>query len=77
MAGISTLDNGTFQNLKDAGCSDEFIDSFARIASDENIKKQLDLLSKHRVSLLGSVHAYQKKIDCLDYLIYKIKKLST
>lgn len=73
MADTSLIDNGTVQNLRDAGCTDEYIECFARIAGKEGIKEQLDFLTKHRVSLLDSVHEYQKKIDCLDYLIYRIK----
>lgn len=65
MANLLTLDNGTVQNLKDAGCAEEFIESFAQIADEEKPKEQLEILSKHRSSLLDSIHEYQKKIDCL------------
>lgn len=32
------------------------------------------MLSKHRASLLRSIHKYQKELDCLDFLVYSIKK---
>ena len=42
---------------------------------DENQKeKQLELLEKHRRRLLSNVHREEKKIYCLDYLVYQIKK---
>jgi hypothetical protein len=31
------------------------------------------VLTRHRKDLLDSVHKGQKQIDCLDYLLYKIK----
>ena len=34
----------------------------------------LSLLAKHRRFLLDCYHADQKKIDCLDYLIYKMNQ---
>lgn len=34
----------------------------------------LSLLSKHRSYLLDCYHADQKRIDCLDYLIYKMNQ---
>ena len=42
---------------------------------DENQKeKQLELLEIHRNQLLIQIHKEEKKISCLDYLIYQIKK---
>jgi hypothetical protein len=35
--------------------------------------KQMVLLKKHRNSLLDKIHEDQKAIDCLDYLLYRIK----
>ena len=34
----------------------------------------LGLLLKHRATLCQTVRAEQKKVDCLDYLIYALKK---
>lgn len=51
----------TVQNLIDAGCNEEFIESFARTAKNESKEKQLSLLSGHRSSLLDNVHTNQKR----------------
>lgn len=34
----------------------------------------LRLLSEQKGTLLSKVHLYQKEIDCLDYLIYRIDR---
>ena len=36
--------------------------------------EQLKLLSIHRERLLDRVHREEKRIDCLDYLVYQIRK---
>ncbi len=63
------------QNLKDAGCTPEFIKQFTldRCGSEE----RLQLLQRHRAKLLSDVHAKEKQIDCLDYLVYQIQKSKT
>jgi len=57
------------QNLKDAGCGPDFLLYFDR----EQKEEQITLLEKHRRELLNVVHKAEKKIYCLDYLIYQIK----
>lgn len=62
------------QNLKDAGCTRQMIEDFM-ICFDKNQKeKQLALLAAQRRELLNKVHVEEKKISCLDYLIYQIEK---
>ncbi len=39
--------------------------------------EQLKLLSIHRERLLDRVHREEKRIDCLDYLVYQIQKSMT
>ena len=65
------------QNLRDAGCDQDTIACFIKLSEQEKIDKELCLLSKHRKELLDCVHENQKKIDCLDYLIYQLKKKQT
>lgn len=62
------------QNLKDAGCDNETIHSF--MADLQAGKKICGIkrLEKHRQKLLDLMHQEQRRIDCLDYLIYQIKK---
>jgi len=62
------------QNLRDAGCSDEFIVSFMRAWKAGTAKEQLRLLAGQRRRLLDCVHAEQRKLDCLDYLRYQLEK---
>ncbi|WP_243562745.1 hypothetical protein [Neobittarella massiliensis] len=34
----------------------------------------LQLLDRHRRELMDVLHREQRRIDCLDYLVYQIKK---
>ncbi len=61
------------ENLKDAGCDSGFIENFIKISETE-FQKQLRMLEKHREKLLESYHEDIKKLECLDYLIYNIRK---
>lgn len=58
------------RNLRDAGCEQEFIERFLR-AGEEDRRK---LLCCQRCRLLERLHEEQKKLDCLDYLRYKMQK---
>ncbi|MBE6864792.1 MAG: hypothetical protein E7495_09590 [Ruminococcus flavefaciens] len=60
------------QNLIDAGCDEEFIERFAACLSDE--KKCGKMLAAHRRELLDEVHAKERCISCLDYLVFTMKK---
>lgn len=62
------------RNLKDAGCDDTTINKYFKLKNEGREKEQLRLLLLHRASLLDKVHAGQQMIDCLDYLIYSLKK---
>lgn len=60
-------------NLEDAGCNCDFIERFMELQSAEQIEAQLRMLAKQRCRLLECIHESQKKLDCLDYLIYQLK----
>lgn len=62
------------QNLIDAGCSKDLIDTCMEFAKTNKWNHLLPLLSRHRTSLLDFVHDGQKQIDCLDFLVYSIHK---
>ncbi len=62
------------QNLIDAGCSEDLIETCMELAKVNKWNRLLPLLSKQRINLLDSVHDGQKQIDCLDFLIYSINK---
>lgn len=62
------------QNLEDAGCSPQMVERFLKLWEGGDEVKQLRLLAEHRQKLLEEVHRVQKEIDCLDYLVYQMKK---
>ena len=62
------------QNLKDAGCDDSMIEAFMKDIENGRLDDGLRLLAVHRRTLLDGLHKDQRKIDCLDYLIYTMKK---
>ena len=57
--------------LQDAGCSAEDIASI--LASLADAGQFYDCLSRYRAALLEEVHQAEKKIDCLDYLVYRMQ----
>lgn len=62
------------RNLRDAGCSKTLIEQFIEHHKAGNAVKQECILSEHRRTILHSVHVEQYKLDCLDYLIFNIRK---
>ncbi len=62
------------QNLRDAGCDETTITSFLRCMKDGKEPESLRLLKKQRSLLLDAVHREEKKINCLDYLVYQMQK---
>ncbi|WP_298023004.1 hypothetical protein [uncultured Dysosmobacter sp.] len=62
------------ENLSDAGCDLEMIEQFMTLVEQGNREEGLALLAKHRKRLLDCCHAEQKKLDCLDYLVYQMNK---
>ncbi len=62
------------QNLKDAGCSGETISKFMENLNKGYIEEGTYLLNEHRRILLNNLHKSQRQIDCLDYLMYTLKK---
>lgn len=47
-----------------------FLESIAKVERSEQIK----FLKKKRFVLLEAIHEMQKNLDCIDYVIYLIKK---
>lgn len=66
-----------YQNLKDAGCSQETIQQCMALAHENNMRELILQLTKHRKCLLSQLHSHQKEIDCLDYLIYSTENKKT
>ncbi len=62
------------RNLKDAGCNQELIRRFLELEEAGKREEQLHLLFAYRANLLEKLHMSQNKLDCLDYLVYEIRK---
>ena len=62
------------ENLTDAGCDAELAERFLSLVGQGREEEALDLLARHRKALLERCHEAEKKIDCLDYLVYQIEK---
>lgn len=62
------------QNLQDAGCTSGFIDTFLNERKTNDTSGQMKLLHIHRSKLLDTIHQEQRKLDCLDYLLFHLKK---
>ena len=62
------------QNLRDAGCEEGCIREFMHDLEQDRMQAGLRLLNQHRRLLLDAMHREQKRIDCLDYLPYQIRK---
>ena len=62
------------KNLKDAGCDAKTIEKFMSDLQKGKEESGLKQLAIHRKKLLDSIHKEQKRIDCLDYLVYQMSK---
>lgn len=62
------------QNLIDAGCDLEIVQQCMELAQRKKTAEMKRILACHRKLLLDTVHRSQKKIDCLDYLVYQLEK---
>lgn len=62
------------QNLKDAGCAPDIIECCMACMEQGKKKELLKRLEDHRKGLLNKVHEEEKHIDCLDYLVYQIRR---
>ena len=63
-----------YRNLQDAGCTPEMIQKCMELDAEQNCADLLFQLSQYRKTLLEQVHLRQKELDCLDFLIYRLKK---
>lgn len=69
-----TSNQAVLQNLEDAGCDLKTVKEFLMLDGEGKTGEQLRLLERHRQQLLERVHREEKKIDCLDYLVYQLNK---
>ena len=52
----------------------EMVAEFMKLGIAGNRQNQLKLLEQHRKRLLEKVHTNEKRIDCLDYLVFQMNK---
>lgn len=62
------------ENLTDAGLDKDSIAECLKMLDERQFSALEKLLASHRKELLDSVHKYDKRIDCLDYFTYTLKK---
>lgn len=62
--------------LKNAGLSNDLILKYIKLSKHDDIshRERIHILKQQRQKLLDEIHHKQKNLDCLDYLIYKLKK---
>lgn len=65
-----TMDAQVEQNLIDAGCRKEFVERYGAATSDAERLRQL---RGYRRELLEGIHAGERRLECLDYLIYQLR----
>lgn len=75
VSGQSIDRRAVMQNLEDAGCTREAIQQFIRLLDEGKPGEQLRLLASERARLLDDVHTCSKRLDCLDYLIYSLRRM--
>lgn len=75
MAEVTDLHGSIYQNLIDAGCDKQTTDKCMAFVKEGRSAEILPILTQYKATLLHSVHTGQKQIDCLDFLIYKVKKI--
>ncbi len=63
-----------FQNLIDAGYDKAAAKQCTQMILEGCIEQAMRILENHSKYLLDEVHTNKKRIDCLDFLIYKIER---
>ncbi len=74
MAEFSDTRGIVTQNLIDAGCGGAFAEECTELILGGKTNSALNALGEYRKKLLDEIHANQKRIDCLDHLIYMLGK---
>ncbi len=62
------------ENLRDAGFGEEAAAEFINCVAEGDVNRQLKLLACHRAELLRHIHSEEERLNCLDYLVYQVKK---
>ena len=62
------------ENLRDMGLGDESIAKCLQMVKNGQYQALDRFLKSYRQTLLDSVHKYNDRIDCLDFLTYTLRK---
>ncbi len=62
------------RNLLDAGCECEKTQQFLQLLDEGRVQELIRMLRCQRCRMMEVLHKEQQKVDCLDYLIYQLKK---
>ena len=62
------------RNLNDAGMNESEIAKCISLIVQNRYTELNRMLTKHRLSLLDTVHKYNTYIDCLDYFTHTLEK---
>lgn len=62
------------ENLTDAGLDEKGIAECLQMLDNNEFAGLQKYLADYRRGLLDSVHAYNDRIECLDYFIYSLNK---
>ena len=76
MAEIRNTKGILYQNLLDAGCNEKEVEQCMLCAEKGAQQKLCSLLEKHRQGLNNKIHKNQEMIDCVDFLLHKVRKES-
>ena len=60
------------RHLADAGCGGKVAEKVLEMRRIGNRTGEKELFAKLRRTLLNRIHANQKKLDCLDFLLYQM-----
>ncbi len=74
MGNIKNKQENFIENLIDSGCSESMIANCVVLYNNNDKKTLLHTLSLHRKDILDGIHANEKQLDCLDYLIFELNK---
>lgn len=70
-------DECTILCLQDIGCNQQIIEQYKKKSEKNDIESMVKMLSCIRCRVLQEVHEKQEKLDCLDYIIFNLKKKKT
>ena len=74
MARASDKQAVLYENLCDAGCDSQMIEQCVSMAGNHQQEELLRVLAGQRADLMSEIHTNQKRVDCLDFLVYQINR---